>query len=369
MPYKHTIEAAESRHAAMAEQRAKQIALDKVSRVVRKSAVNGLDMQHFFGTSLRPNAVIDLPHKICVEGPATETLTIEANSDLGLPHELLEAILSHLPVLDLIIATGVNMTFRTIVQESPTLQRKLFLRATNEPRRFVRLEHPDWGYEVAVATQEEYADVDDADEYERDGTQWGVAREAVTPSPFLISEDDQDRSRTERHRETEVVCFTETTALAEHWANMYLTNPPCEYVTINLFYRGGYHGQYSISASRKIYRRKGVTLASLLGAFHMEGDVDIDEHFVCWAHEGSLDEDMVGVYKATTVSRMIAKFEEWRKAREDVLKRSYNPLIRSIELRKMGLDLSRTTIKLWNVVVPEWRTDEGDFLFRSMFER
>ena len=209
MPYKHTIEAAESRHAAMAEQRAKQIALDKVSRVVRKSAVNGLDMQHFFGTSLRPNAVIDLPHKICVEGPATETLTIEANSDLGLPHELLEAILSHLPVLDLIIATGVNMTFRTIVQESPTLQRKLFLRATNEPRRFVRLEHPDWGYEVAVATQEEYADVDDADEYERDGTQWGVAREAVTPSPFLISEDDQDRSRTERHRETEVVCFTD----------------------------------------------------------------------------------------------------------------------------------------------------------------
>jgi hypothetical protein len=47
--------------------------------------------------------------------------------------------LSHLPIFDLIVATGVSLSFRDAVQNSPTLQRKLFLRATNEPTQYVTL--------------------------------------------------------------------------------------------------------------------------------------------------------------------------------------------------------------------------------------
>jgi hypothetical protein len=83
--------------------------------------------------------------------------------DLNLPHEVLEAILSHLPTLDLIVATGVNKTLRTIVKNSPTLQRNLFLRPTNKPREFVKVED---GYKFAVATQKEFDGLVEDDDIE-----------------------------------------------------------------------------------------------------------------------------------------------------------------------------------------------------------
>lgn len=135
-------------------QQAKQIDPDKVSRVVRKSPVDGRDMQRFFGTFLRPKAVIDLPPKICKEGPAVKPRRMDASDDLDLPHEIMEAILSHLPIFDLISATGINMTFRNIVQNSPVLQRKLFLRPNKGPVLYVRVEHPDTGCRTLVAGED-----------------------------------------------------------------------------------------------------------------------------------------------------------------------------------------------------------------------
>jgi hypothetical protein len=187
----------------MPDQQAKQTNPDKVSRVVRKSPVDGLDMQRFFGTYLRHKSFIDLPPKICREGPAVKPRSMVASDDLGLPHEIVEAILSHLPVFDLIVATGINMTFRNIVQNSPMLQRKLFLRPTQEPTLHVRVEHPDYGCRTLVSEEsgvdvEEHDDGEDSRD-EHDGEayasddpeelsewQWSGELAVVGLCPFLL---------------------------------------------------------------------------------------------------------------------------------------------------------------------------------------
>jgi hypothetical protein len=153
--------------------RAKHAALGRVARMKRKSPVDTFDMELFFGRPVRRKAVINhlrRTHTYKEESTDEEEPTSEEDftdgeeeeptywveptiqealpfkprkmsvgGDLNLPHEILEAVLSHLPTLSLIVATGVNMTFRTIVQNSQTLQRNLFLRPTNKPREFVKL--------------------------------------------------------------------------------------------------------------------------------------------------------------------------------------------------------------------------------------
>jgi hypothetical protein len=54
--------------------------------------------------------------------------------------ELLESVLSHLPVLGLVIATGINKTFRGAIQASPQLQRQLFLLPTNDKIEYWELD-------------------------------------------------------------------------------------------------------------------------------------------------------------------------------------------------------------------------------------
>jgi hypothetical protein len=130
---------------------------DKVLRVVRKSPVDGLAMQRFFGTHLRPKKWIELPQKRFKEGPVPKPRSTVPSDDLDLPHELVEAILSHLPIFDLIGATGINMIFRTIIQNSPMLQRKLFLRPMQGPTRYVQMEDPDYGRRTIVVGE---SDVD-----------------------------------------------------------------------------------------------------------------------------------------------------------------------------------------------------------------
>ena len=48
--------------------------------------------------------------------------------------ELLERIFSHLPALDLVMVTGVDKTFRNVVQTSPGLQRKFFMLPPKETK-------------------------------------------------------------------------------------------------------------------------------------------------------------------------------------------------------------------------------------------
>jgi hypothetical protein len=371
--------AAENRRAAMAEQRAKQIALDKVSRIARKSPIDGLDMQCFFGVSIRPKATIDLLSKTDERKPAKKPHTTGTSRVTNLPNEVLENMLSHLPIFDLIVATGVSLSFRDAVQNSPTLQRKLFLRATNEPTQYVTLrkktesesparsesddyyddEHDtDWELEDMEAHTLEFVDGNcksDSDHLETDNTDSesanGYGHDLPTEPkpgsiyavavlcPFLLG--SCWRYRTVKARllfdEGEKVYFSKITVLAEHWANMYLTNPPCTKITVHLEYNGGH--EYIISADRIIYCETGITLALLLNVMHTKGDVKVTRGYR--EDEGP---GFVGPREHTTAGRVLADYEEHREHR-------------NWQLGDLELDLSRTVIKFPHTVFREWRAN------------
>jgi len=362
----------------------------------RKSPVDVFDMELFFGRPLRCKAVINHLRRtrkymygessMVEEAPTDdeesdeeywEAPTIQemlafkprktsVGGDLNLPHEILEAILSHLPTLSLIVATGVNMTFRTIVQNSPTLQRKLFLRPTNKPGEFLKIED---GREVAVTTQRAFDDgveddvseiVDsenDAGGYDTHSLEgsptvsWIMAYEIAALCPLLVPEGDNIDGRTTGYPGPRVVCLSRLTPLAEHWANMYLTNPPTTEVDVHLSYRGGYARQYNISADRNVYCETGVTIASLLNAVYMEGHVEVTRKPGWWPGTGhgdlSRDED-------TTVSSVIAELEEWWAGQE------WGCMMGG----RLELDLSRTYVEIPGLVYREWDEDSSDCYFR-----
>jgi len=351
----------------ISDQQTKQVDPD-VSRVARKSPVDGHDMQRFFGTYLRPKAFIDLPPKIRKEGPAPKPRSMVASHDLGLPHEVVEAILSHLPTFDLIVATRINMTFRTIIQNSPTLQRRLFLRPAQEPARYMRVEHPDCGCRtiVAEASGVEPDECDDGensrDEYHGDDQgaeasasedsahypepQWSYDLAVVDLCPLLLCEYYASRSASRRflYDGGESVQISRLAPLAEHWAGMYLTNPPCTEVTAHMEYHDGFSEDIMIIANRTVYRESGVTIASLLGVFDMEGDVDIAKG--ARGRPSRLRGDMVGVRKNTTLSREIENLQE---------QESGSPLS-IVKLHRLG-----TVIRFPGIVFQEWRATSDEY--------
>jgi len=353
----------------ISDQQTKQIDPD-ISRVARKSPVDGHDMQRFFGTYLRPKAFIDLPPKVCKEGPAPKPRSTVASHDLGLPHEVVEAILSHLPTFDLIVATGINMTFRTIIQNSPMLQRKLFLRSTQEPARYVRVEYPDYGCRTIVAEAsavdvDEYDDGEDSREkhdgeaYDSDDSeldfdwQWSHELAVVDLCPFLLHRYCGDYSRSVRNKilyeAGEKVHFSASTAFAEHWADMYLTNPPTTQVIAHMSYRDALTGQCRIFADRTVYCESGVTIASLLDVLNMKGDVKITRGARRWA--SCLPDDMVGVGKNTTLSREIEDLQE----RDDL----------GFPLSNIELYRLETVIEFPGIVFREWRATSDEYYVRA----
>lgn len=145
-------------------------------------------------------------------------------------------------------------------------------------------------------------------------------------------------------------------ALAEHWADMYLTNPPCKEVIVHLKYKGGAAKQYGISAGRTVYCETGITLGSLLGAVHMRGDVEIKREKIWWSGrargQAGVSDEIAGVRRNATVSRAIAKFEE---RSED----------QSPHLGYAELDLYQTLVEFPKTIMREWRALSTDYYVRS----
>jgi hypothetical protein len=363
MPHKHTIEAAENRRngrAATAERRAKQIALD-IS--LTKSPVSGLDMQSFFGTSLRPKALIDLlpkPTKIRTSATPREI-------EITLPHEVLKNILSHLSTFDLIMATGVNTSFRDAVRNSPTLQRKLFLLPTREPELYVRLKKPmydsiDDSRRRIIATEKEQnlEDIEDGDleQYILITTQYSRPYAVATLCPFLLAPVYETHSVYKRVAEsesgTEKFYLNRVAALAEHWADMYLTNPPCKEVIVHLRYKCGEAKQYSISAVRTIRCETGITLASILTAIQVRGDVRITREKIWWSgrDRGWNGGERSVVRRDATVGHVIGGLEKESEGH-------------SSQGGYAELDLYKTVVEFPNMVFREWRAVSSGYYTRS----
>lgn len=111
------------------------------------------------------------------EPGATEAVTAVAK--VCSTPELLEGLLSHLPVLDLVTATGVSKICRHVIQASPKLQRQLFMLPSNEKAEYWQLvrhrsddlnEKPDRAYLYRIASPGVVGD-----------TSFQARLEAVTP--------------------------------------------------------------------------------------------------------------------------------------------------------------------------------------------
>jgi hypothetical protein len=371
----------------------------RVARMKKKSPVDISDMELFFGRTVRSKAVINhvrRTHTYEEESADEDDSTDEEDwtdgededeeptywvaptiqealpfkprkmsvgGDLNLPHEILEAILSHLPTLSLIVATGVNMTFRTIAQNSQTLQRNLFLRPTNRPREFVKIEDDR---KVSVATQRTYdhgveddisenaGSENDADGHDirNLGGPSAMAYEIAALCPLLVPERDDHVCEACGYPGPRVFCLSRLTPLAEHWANMYLTNPPTKEVVVYLHYTGGYARQYNVSADRTVYCETGVTVAALLDAIYLKGPVEITRAPGWWP--GSDYGDMSGDREDTTANMVIQELEEWWAGQD------WGCMMGG----RMELDLSRTFVDIPGLVVREWNEDSDDCYFR-----
>lgn len=199
--------------------------------------------------------------------------------------ELLEAILSHLPPRSLIRSTGVSKAFQNLISSSPTLQKNLFMLARNEPLETLSLAvHNEPAKEYKIAT--------------------------LCP---LLHMDRQSHLTVEERFESEDSESAEIDPCAAHanyHSHMYLTNPPCVEVNINMVNTGSTATRtrfpdkfshpathFTITIQRKIRSETGVTFAMLLEARHMKGKVYITmENRV-----GETDDD--GTFDADHISR------------------------------------------------------------------
>ena len=170
--------------------------------------------------------------------------------------------------------------------------------------------------------------------------------------PFLHGY--RDRSARDRilYKPGEKVHFSKQAALAEHWADMYLTNPPCTEVIAHMSYQvhNGITGGVTILADRIVHCESGVTLASLLDVPNMEGDVTISQKTWFWGN--FLDDGLVGEEKDTTINRELERLQNYG----DGASRWPD---------KIELDWIDTVIEFPGVIFREWRAISDKCYARS----
>jgi hypothetical protein len=202
--------------------------------------------------------------KVLLKHPELRMCTCAATMDsiINLP-ELFEEVLHQLPFLDLVIATGVNHTFRNFISSSPKLQRKLFQLPSLPPRSEEEQKH--------FSKQGIFGRGLKQDICLNFGT--GEKPPTVTLCPFLLEPDCEPNTPTAH--------LTTRAAEANFWPNMYLTDPPCAHAQIFFSYIGiyGIYGekQLTVEAYRAVYRWDGVTLMTIEEALSQAGAVTIRE--------------------------------------------------------------------------------------------
>jgi hypothetical protein len=209
------------------------------------------------------------------EQSATKPAT--AATKVGSIPELLEGIFSHLPVLDLVVATGVNKTFRNVVQASPKLQQKLFMSPSTDETEYWRhipvdgedeyIYDETFLYEIVCpgASREAHlaslaSDRDDWIYYPPRSLQVALASPLLQVDPWVLDHDKLLSTN------AAMTLHPRATKLAGHWTNMYLSNPPCKTVRYNLWWEGRVDGVCDVKFNifGRFDRDEGVTFASLL---------------------------------------------------------------------------------------------------------
>jgi hypothetical protein len=187
---------------------------------------------------------------------STQQRSSGLDSIINIP-ELFDSILAHLPFLDLVIALGVNTTFREFILNSQKLQRKLFLlpskpRSAREQRKHFDKRGIFGPYLGSYACLNFFA--------ERNPS-------PVTLCPFLLEPSHSPRTAHLSARAAE----------AYFWPRMYLIDPPCAHAHVNFAYGGtNKQGRYvMLEASRTVFRRGGVTLWAIEEALSQIGSIKV----------------------------------------------------------------------------------------------
>jgi hypothetical protein len=244
------------------------------------------------------------------------------DSIINLP-ELFEEVLQQLPFLDLVIATGVNQTFRDFIASSPKLQRKLFQLPSLPPSSEKEQKH--------FSKQGIFGPYLNQDICLNLGT--GKKPPTVTLCPFFLEPDCEPNTPTAH--------LTARAAEANFWLNMYLTDPPCAHAQLFFSYTGiyGIYGekQITVEAYRAVYRWQGVTLMTIEEALSQTGAVTIRER---------KGKHMIGVrtIHGTTLSAEVESHQELYRC-------------------ELSMDVRATTIRLHGIPV---RSEEAPFVMMPM---
>ncbi|KAM0703186.1 hypothetical protein Q7P35_009124 [Cladosporium inversicolor] len=236
-------------------------------------------------------------------GPSRVTPGTAAIAVINIP-ELLESILSHLPMKDLFAASRVNKAFHRLIETSPTLKRKLFLLPGESQPKYWQLVR-NWitgKYRTVIAPTSEIFGTLPASE-DAFGKPSLVAR--VNPLLKLEGRKKMDMLVKKMVLPREVVLdsaiLDKRILDSKAWPHMYLTDPPCACVHIDVDYADtSLIGCTVLRARRCVYDPAGVTFGAIHDALHEKGPDAIYERRkhaqvdseMCIEHETTIREQL-----------------------------------------------------------------------------
>lgn len=207
--------------------------------------------------------------------------------------ELLEHILSHLPVLDLVKANRVNKTFQQVIATAPTLQRNLFMLPVKESTEYWQVarsgRYRNYTYMVAAkpaGAASETAPMQPGTSHEQIACVTLCPHLKVMNTKGLLNNipksvadrmyyDEKESARLETNPAQAKIWhdFNVDVTASDPWTRMFLSNPQCKRAGISAVYVGliGDKKDIHVGMEQTVERSDGVRLADLLNATQCKG--------------------------------------------------------------------------------------------------
>jgi hypothetical protein len=240
------------------------------------------------------------------DGDLSAAETVPSDVRVFSTPELLKGILSQLSVLDLVIATGVNKTFRNAIKACPRLQRQLFIIPMNNKTEYWKLTKREIAH-TSDHVDDSESDDDELDTQRRLLDMFRALMDGAVyaaPSSFLVSvpSDTDDRVLSRRTLQVVSLCpllsrplqtphlfeilgksisfkvkFDARANIAtEPWSHMFLSNPPSRKVKYELAWESHVYDTWDAEFTVRgtFHCEEGITLANLKNhALRRRGDV------------------------------------------------------------------------------------------------